>query len=130
MSIEHLTEIVEELETKHAEMERELKELKKAEYEARKDLFRTRFARAKAAADNEEIVLEFMKYVAADLSNTVYLWHEFGGISYQLRTMCEKLISTAKSQELIYAAKRVHHEAECRCDAYDEKCDDSDPDLE
>ena len=132
VSIEHLIEIVEELATKHAEMKKEVGELRKAEYEARKNLFRARFARAKAAVaeNNEEIVLEFMKYLVADIYKTVDLWHPVGGISYELWTMCEKLISSAKSQELIDAAEHVCHFIKCGAYAYDEKCDDSDRDME
>lgn len=132
MSIEHLTEIVGELETKYAEMKKELEKLWETKFEAHKNLFRTRFARAKAAVaeNNEEVILEFMKYVVADEYNTIDLWHPVGGISYELWIMSEKLISTAKSQELIDAAERVCHLSKCNAYAYDEKLDDSDPDME
>lgn len=107
------------------QMKKELEELEEAMYEAHRDLFRARFARVNAAEDNEEVVLEFMKYILADVYNTVHIWHPIGGIIFKLITMCEKWMSSAKSQELIDAAERVHHEAESWTCAYDDKCDDS-----
>jgi hypothetical protein len=107
-SIGHLTEIVGELETKYAEMKRELDELNEAKYEARKDLFRAHYENAKTAENKEEATLAFLKYILGAPNDVLKMWPIEGDEINGLESMCKGLVkSSTSSLELVSAGERV-----------------------